>query len=106
MADEKKVIHVLVKIYEDGNESDFDNYSGQEYQSLTDTLNMEFECEDYNFEDLEDTNYIIKVDKDFVEKYVGRKIQIYPRQYGLNPWGNDIKVEFVIMKEKEIDLHE
>jgi len=106
MADEKKVIHVLVKIYEDGKEYDFDNYSGQEYQSLTDTLNMEFECEDYDFEYLEDTNYIIKVDKDFVENYVGRKIQIYPRQYGLNPWGNDIKVEFVIMKEKEIDLHE
>ncbi len=104
MLQEKKVVRVLVKIYEDGKESDFDNYSGQEYQSLMDTLNMEFGYEDYDFNDLEDTNYIIEVDKDFVENYVGRKIRIYPRQYGLNPWGK-VDVEFVIAKEDEIELH-
>ena len=101
MSDEKKLIRVQVKIYENDEESDFDDYSGQEYSSLADTLNMDFEHEDYDFYDLEDTNYIVEVDEDFVKNYVGHKIRIYPRQYGLNPWGK-VEVEFVIIKEDDL----
>jgi hypothetical protein len=78
---------VYVYLYEDGKKRSFEDLSGQELQSIEDSL--------HNYGTLDaDTGEEYAV----IEKFTGeekdlKKFEITPKKYGLNKWG-EVEVEF------------
>jgi hypothetical protein len=80
---------------------DPDDLSGQEFQSLEDTIHgfapkggmLEIDCETFQIT-YEDGNGPASFPEDWQEAHFGKMIAIQPRQYGLNPWPNKMYVKF------------
>jgi len=117
------VYKLRIYVYENGERIDFDNYSGQEMASLTDTIQQLWKPTYMStlFFDVRDgEDWLPRLhcingddeDAPFPEEWltktleygygktgktyrlVGDKIPIRPEQYGLSPWPADVKVLF------------
>lgn len=80
---------LYVYLYEDGKISPFGDMSGQELQSIERESGMDLDSDDE-----EDYATVSVTDEEF-SSLAGKKIDIEPRQYGLNPWGNRVQLQYL-----------
>ena len=90
-----------VTLYEDNQLYPFDSLSGNEIDSIIDTIDQLY----YNIEVKKQFPYMINdeeqiygmifnMDEKIMEKYINKKILINPPQYGVSPWGDKIELMF------------
>lgn len=80
---------------------DPDDLSGQEYESLADTIRgftpkggmLEIDCETFQIT-YEDRNGPASFPEEWMKTNLDKMIAIQPRQYGLNEWPNKMYVKF------------
>ena len=120
---------VKFEIYENGNVVQFENYSGQELASLQDTLDKLVDIpgkwdkvakcweKPYYFVKVTlpeegssgiitfmnmETQHPINVPTPWLEKFLGKTIQIEPKQYGLSSWPGKVEVKFISLSKIRI----
>ena len=94
-------VSISFEIYENDEIADFEKYSGQEIDSLQNTLDEMFLAIERVTVILPDdgtTGTIIfqhGMPDDWSAEYLGKKIEIFPPQYGLSPWPDKVEVKFI-----------
>ena len=90
-----------VTLFEDNGLYPFDSLSGNEIDSIIDTIDQLYDNIEvkkqfpYMINDEEQIyGMIFNMDEKIMEKYINKKILITPPQYGVSPWGNKIELMF------------
>ena len=88
-----------IYVYENDKLCDLNSYSGKEVEALEDAIHILLQ-DNYRYDIDMFIGYIENVDNKFRQRFEDSTIryQIYPPQYGLNPWSNKVEVSFQILK--------
>lgn len=86
-----------INVYENDKLCNLEFYSGKEVESLEDAIHILIQ-DNYKYDIDMFIGYIENIDNDFRQRFGDPNIryQIYPQQYGLNPWTEIIEVSFQI----------
>jgi hypothetical protein len=91
-----KMKSFYVRIFENNIESKFNEFSGQELQSIQDKLYFYFNILPENMKYIGSDDEELFIENTDLSIKINTKIQVTLSQYGVNPWG---KVEFMFVEK-------